>query len=371
MKEKVPDYKEHSRNARERAVLGMTSQEPKISVLMSVFNGQPYLKKSVRSILNQTFEDFEFIIINDGSNDGSKAVLERFADRDNRVRLVHQENRGLVPSLNRGLSMARGRYIARMDADDISLPERLETQVRFLDSHSEVGIVGTQHIWIDGDGEITHYPSLPTDPSYIAWRLLFEPCIVHPSIMARRSLMQKLDGYMEWAKYGEDYELWTRAVLESRVANLSEVLIKYRRWEGEQVTKTKRKRVWKTVRRSAATYHRAVLGTSADEDVARFLAMMSQFGIRPAVRETQFTNFGAAFEYICTLYSAYKGCSLGKQSDIRVRQAALARLDTMANKIAEKKGWLAGIEHKLRARLMSPTHEVIPWIWEAIRRRTL
>jgi glycosyltransferase involved in cell wall biosynthesis len=190
-------------------------ERPEVSVLMAVYNGRPYLETSVRSILNQTFEDFEFIVINDGSTDGSGEVLEQFAVSDKRIRVFHQENRGIVSSLNRGLEEAKGEYVARMDADDISLPKRLECQVHFLDSNPEIGIVGTQHVWIGRDGEVTHRPTLPTNSSFISWRLLFETCIVHPSILARRFLIQRLDGYADWAKYGEDYELWTRAVLEA------------------------------------------------------------------------------------------------------------------------------------------------------------
>ncbi len=342
---------------------------PIVSVLLPVYNGQPYLEKAVQSILGQTFEDFEFIIINDGSADGSKAVLERFADRDDRIRLVHQENQGLVPSLNRGLSMAKGRYIARMDADDISLPERLEHQVQFLDSNPEVGVVGTQHVWIGADGEVTHRPSLPTDPSFIAWRLLFVTCIVHPSVLARRSLLRRLEGYAEWAEYGEDYELWTRAVLESKFANLPQILLKYRRWDGEQATKSKREVIDQTVCRSAATLHRALLGSSADEDIAHFLARVPRYGVEEAVQRTGLTDFRRVFEYIQVLYGAYKKRLLGDRSNIQARQAALAKMDTMANKVAEEKGWLAGTKCKLRARLMSPIHEVIPWIWKAVRRR--
>mgnify|MGYP002762548645 CR=1 FL=1 len=343
---------------------------PLVSVLLPVYNGHPYLRDAVQSILDQTFENFEFIIINDGSTDGSEAVLERFADRDDRIRLIHQKNRGLVPSLNRGLSMAKGRYIARMDADDISLPERLGQQVRFLKANPKIGVVGTQHVWIGADGEVTHRPSLPTDPSFIAWRLLFVTCIVHPSILARRSLIRRMGGYAAWAEYGEDYELWTRAVLKSQIANLPQILLKYRRWDGEQATKSKREVIDQTVCRSAATLHRALLGSSADDDIAHFLARMPRYGVEEAVQRTGLTDFQRVFEYIQLLYGAYKRRLLVDQSNIQARQAALVKLDTMAEKVAEERGWLMGIKLKLRGRLMSPIHEVIPWILAAIRRRT-
>jgi glycosyltransferase involved in cell wall biosynthesis len=111
---------------------------------MAVYNERPYLGEAVQSVIDQTFTDFEFIITNDGSTDGSKEVLERFEQSDDRICLVHRKNRGLIASLNRGLDMARGKYVARMDGDDISRPERFERQVSFLERNPEIGILCRQ-----------------------------------------------------------------------------------------------------------------------------------------------------------------------------------------------------------------------------------
>jgi glycosyltransferase involved in cell wall biosynthesis len=125
--------------------------DPRITVLMPVHNGEPYLDASVRSILGQTYGDFEFLVIDDGSTDGSARILRAY--QDPRFRIVENgRNLGVVETLNRGLSLSRGEYVARMDCDDESLPERLERQVSFLDSHPEVGVLGTSGDLIDGDG---------------------------------------------------------------------------------------------------------------------------------------------------------------------------------------------------------------------------
>ena len=114
---------------------------PKVSVVMSVYNAEPYLEAAIDSILNQTFRDFEFVIVDDGSTDGSTEILEKYAKGDSRIRLVHNAfNKGLIRSLNRGVKLAKGEYIARQDGDDVSLPQRLASQVQFLDEHPEIGV---------------------------------------------------------------------------------------------------------------------------------------------------------------------------------------------------------------------------------------
>src|SRR3989337_2996755 len=124
----------------------------KVSVIMSVYNGERHLRESVDSILNQTFQDFEFIIINDGSKDQSKYILESY--KDERIKLIHNKNMGLTKSLNIGISIAKGKYIARQDADDISEPERLKTQYDFMEANPGLGLIGSQFEVIKENGEI-------------------------------------------------------------------------------------------------------------------------------------------------------------------------------------------------------------------------
>ena len=148
---------------------------PVISILMSVYNGEKYLHAAVDSILKQTFKDFEFIIINDGSIDRSREILESY--QDERIVLIHQENKGLTRALNKGLSLAKGEFIARMDADDSCKPERLEKQVAFLRENPGIVLLGSNCFNIDGDGDIIGQIDLPTGGVQIKWNLLFYNCL--------------------------------------------------------------------------------------------------------------------------------------------------------------------------------------------------
>jgi len=198
----------------------------KVSVVMSVYNGEKYLREAVDSILGQTFRDFEFIIVDDGSTDHTWTILQSYDD-SRIVLLRNQENIGLTRSLNKGLAAARGEYIARMDADDVSLPKRLEKQVAYLDAHPEVGLLGT---WVEIIGERGERLSVlrrPVDPLFITWSLLFDNCLVHSTVMYRRSLVGKLGGYNP-SRYAQDYDLWSRMSLETQIVKLPEVLVSWR-----------------------------------------------------------------------------------------------------------------------------------------------
>jgi glycosyltransferase involved in cell wall biosynthesis len=195
---------------------------PKVSVVMSVFNDEPYLRESVDSILNQTFRDFEFIIINDGSTDRTLDILSSY--RDARIRLFDQENRGLTPSLNRGLSLARGVYIARMDGDDISLPERFVREVQFLDQHSDYGLVGTFCHQIDTQGRFIKTYTFQTSSSKIK-EYQWQDCqFYHSSVMYRKKCVDEVGFYREQVGPAEDYDLWFRIAEHCEVANLPEYL---------------------------------------------------------------------------------------------------------------------------------------------------
>lgn len=340
---------------------------PIVSVVMSVYNGLPYLEEAVQSILEQTFEDFELIIINDGSADGSKALLEHLAGSDDRIRLLHQENQGLIASLNRGVDIARGKYIARMDADDISYPERLERQVDFLNNQPDVGILGTQVETIDTNGTVQKQFSFPTDPAVVAWRLMFECCLTHPSIMMRRSLASGLNGYAEDALHAEDYELYTRALLCTNIVNLPDTLHQLRRWDGT-ITATKRDiQIW-TCCRVAASLHTKILDETINESIAHFLTWHSHETVERALHETDADNMAEVHAYLRALYNAFVRRFLPDGPNIRVRQRALYQLDQIADIITDKQGWSEGILHKLKSRYMAP-HEIGPWMWNAIQCR--
>ena len=201
---------------------------PPVSVVMPVYNSAHVVADAVESILHQTFGDFEFIIVDDGSTDSTEEILREYAALDGRIKLYNQGNCGLIASLNRYCRVANGKYIARMDADDISLPARLEKQFRYLEAHSEVGVLGT---WIqDVDSNrtpIIEWP-VPADPVVVRWFLFFGNCIAHPSVMMRRELLDRLGYYRPNAIHVEDYDLWIRAAEVTGVANLPEVLLQYR-----------------------------------------------------------------------------------------------------------------------------------------------
>jgi len=202
---------------------------PCISVVMSVFNGEPLLSEAVESILGQTFGDFEFIIINDGSTDGSGETLQKFARQDDRIRLVEQPNRGLNLALNDGIDAARGKYLARMDADDISLPERLAQQHTFLETHPEIGVVGVEAVWFMVDGRERRDRWMRVhSPDHARWRLLFQNCMIHPSVMGRTELFKRYR-YCPDTRVAQDYELWLRMSLQENLVNMPEPLLAFRR----------------------------------------------------------------------------------------------------------------------------------------------
>ncbi len=197
---------------------------PRVTVLMSVYNGEKYLREAIDSVLSQTFGDFELLIINDGSTDGTWEILESY--KDARIRLFNQDNMGLTRSLNKGIQLSRCEYIARMDADDIALPERLGKQVRFLDEHPEIAAVGSFH----HEENLTRAVSIkkfPADDPAIRKILLKKNPISHPTVMIRRSILIKIGCYNEGEeyKYIEDYELWSRLARAYKLANIPEALV--------------------------------------------------------------------------------------------------------------------------------------------------
>lgn len=207
-----------------------SEKTPRVSVLMSVFNGERFLNSSIESILGQTFTDFEFLILDDGSTDSTWAILEHYADKDARVVLVrNKHNIGLTRSLNKGLNLARGEYLARQDADDISLPNRLKLQVEFLDAHLEVGLLGTAMEIIDENGKILGNRRPPADHESIAAELLVKNNAVgHSTVIARRDALKELGGYDRRLPYAQDYDLWRRLSRKRKIANLPEILVRWR-----------------------------------------------------------------------------------------------------------------------------------------------
>lgn len=204
---------------------------------MPVFNSGVFLKQAVDSILAQTFRDFEFLVLDGGSTDSTVTKLAEYAKQDSRVAVAEHPGVSFVDRLNLGCREAEGEFIARMDSDDVSFPERFALQVKFMDKHPDAGVLGTdlQHVdqlnrYISGWGP-------PTRPGMIRWTLLFENCVAHPTVMARRSVLERLRYYDPEMTYAEDYDIWARASRMTRVTNLPEVLLYRRIWEGAIGTK--------------------------------------------------------------------------------------------------------------------------------------
>lgn len=220
---------------------------------MPVYNGECYLQESIDSVLSQTFTEFEFIIINDGSIDRSDEILKSYYD--SRIRLIqNNSNIGVVATLNKGLSIARGELVARMDCDDVCMPERFKVQASFMDANPTVGICGSWVEVLNGAHKTTL--KFPTAHEDIRAQLLFGNPIAHPTVMLRRSIF--IDHglwYDESERHAEDYGLWVRAQGATVLANIPQVLLRYRRHHGQvsNAERQEQQRVTESIR--AAQLH--------------------------------------------------------------------------------------------------------------------
>lgn len=210
---------------------------PKVSIVMPAYNAERYIREAIESILNQTFTDFEFIIINDGSTDRTREIILEYDD-PRIVLLENEKNSGIVVALNRGIQLASGEYVARMDSDDISLCNRIERQVMFLDNHKDVGIVGSA-LQVFGERIIEQNRFFSESKEKLKAELLFNSCLAHPTVMFRRSLIQNSNECYDIQFAGiEDFDLWWKLAQVTDIGCINEVLLRYRSHE-KQVTKEK------------------------------------------------------------------------------------------------------------------------------------
>jgi glycosyltransferase involved in cell wall biosynthesis len=223
---------------------------------MSVFNGEEFLAEAVDSILNQTFRDFEFIVINDGSTDGSGAILDSCQKKDSRLRVYNQENKGLVESLNRGCSLAQGQYIARMDADDIAVRNRLMWQLDFMKEHREVAVLGGAVEFIDASGQPLYISRYPVGDREIK-SALGEGCpLWHPTVLMRTDVFVWAHGYRMSCADAEDYDLWLRIAERAQLANLTTVLLRYRVHPGQVSQRKLKQQMFSSLAAQAAAVAR-------------------------------------------------------------------------------------------------------------------
>ena len=216
---------------------------PRVSVILPVYNEEHFLEQAVESILRQTDSDFELIVIDDGSSDNSRVLLEHLAADDLRIKTIHQRHAGIVAALNRGMHEASGRYVARMDADDWAYPERLRLQAGYLDLHSDIGVVGSRVDYMGDAGRnrglavFVEWSNSLTESSDIELYRFVETPLVHPSVMFRRELTGRLGTYKD-GRFPEDYELWLRWLEGGvRMAKLEQTLLSWRE-RPERLTRT-------------------------------------------------------------------------------------------------------------------------------------
>lgn len=206
----------------------MTSDAPAITILMGVYNGLPHLEACIKSILQQTFPDFEFLIFDDASTDGSHLVIERLAANDRRIRFVRNKtNVGLGAVLSRGVKEARAQIIARIDADDTAVPHRLETQYEFLRANPSIDLVGSYALDVTKDGIPIRERKVPITHEKIA-ELVWSNPFIHPTVMFRKEAILRVGSYSSTDRRRQDYDLWFRCVAGGlRMANIPEPLVHY------------------------------------------------------------------------------------------------------------------------------------------------
>lgn len=209
------------------------SSKPKISVVMAVYNGLPYLQEAVESIFNQTYKNLEFIVIDDASTDRSWNLLKSIKDK-RLVLMQNAKNVGLAASLNKALKKAKGEFIARMDADDVSMPKRLETQFNFMMKNPDIDLCGTWVDRINSNGKTLGQTKFPQKDKSIKKLLAWQPSIVHPTFFARAQFFKALNYYDPKFDYAEDYELLVRASGKFKMANIPQKLLQWRVWDNRR-----------------------------------------------------------------------------------------------------------------------------------------
>ncbi|WP_137170449.1 glycosyltransferase family 2 protein [Marinomonas sp. FW-1] len=293
------------------------SDRPLISVVMSVYNSQKYLADSIESILKQTYENFEFIIVDDGSSDQSLSIIQSYMKKDSRIVLISRENKGLPYSLNEAISVSKGQYIARMDADDISLPERFQKQIMVLQGDRAIGVCGSSAFYFKDDDQNNSRLFVPKKKhDELKISLLYSSCFVHPTVMIRKSELIKLDYiYNESFFNSQDYELWGRLVDNTEFFNIQEPLLYYRVNEDGISSTTNSdslslrfpllKNIYKPLLEE--------LGISPSED---FLKLHFQLGLNSELRNTKLDSV-AVLDYIDEVLNANSAFKKYNQSYLR------------------------------------------------------
>lgn len=317
---------------------------PAISIIMPVYNAESYLSQAIESILLQTFRDFEFIIINDGSTDSSSQIVEMVSDT--RIRYYQNDgNQGIVFTLNRGLSLALGKYIARMDADDIALPSRLAKQFVFMENHPSVGLLGANTILIDEQGKLlqdgrTSFSTHPFErlPAVLRWNLLWGAGVSHPTVMFRRQLLIDKDlTYCSDFSCTEDYDLWTRIATHSDITYLPEALLFYR-INSAGISNTSRQRQQRQVLKITQREISNLLGEDIDYDSLEALHVF----IFRGEADPKY-DYVSAVAYLTQIYQAFLSRHSLTNADERALRHKISATIVALARCARMHSHLAGI----------------------------
>ncbi len=220
---------------------------PMVSVVLPVYNGEEYLNEAINSILCQDFEDYECILINDGSTDSSSRIIDEYVEKDRRFRAIHQQNSGLIYSLNLGLKESQAKLVARMDADDICAPDRFQKQVDYMIKNPDVGLLGGGITLIDQDGQIIRDSYYPENGIALDQFISRGSPVAHPAVMMRKEIVLELGGYRAAYDACEDYDLWLRLHEVSKIDNLQDIVLFYRQHENKVSFKKAHKQAIGTV----------------------------------------------------------------------------------------------------------------------------
>jgi glycosyltransferase involved in cell wall biosynthesis len=298
----------------------------KVTVLMSVYNGARFLRDAVESILAQTMSDFEFIIIDDGSTDETADILASY--RDSRLRIVHQPNQGLPAALNRGLRMARAELVARMDADDISLPKRLQHQYQHMLAHPQITVLACDALVIDEKGHLTGQCHRPARAHADILRDILEirgRSLTHPAVIYRRSSILAINGYNERFRNSEDVDLWLRISAHGSLAALPQTLFHYREHQNTQSgTRRPQQLLYGLMARAAYLLRRDGVPDptwACEEEWQRFVKMAEKVLLCHGLRQADSARIALRLE----LASHRDGCSVGSVLSMLLRDPRLAR----------------------------------------------
>jgi glycosyltransferase involved in cell wall biosynthesis len=253
---------------------------PKISVLMPNFNDARFLPQAIESILGQTFSDFEFIIVDDSSTDDSWDIIQAYAQKDSRIiALRNDRNLKICQTLNRGLALAKGEYIARMDSDDVSLPERFERQVKFMEDekNNEVGVCGTNFFIINENGERTGKNDFPESNDLCRKTFWFRNPFGHNTVMIRKKCFNEAGDYREEYIYAEDLELWMRIGQKYKLYNIQERLVEFRSFGDSTFLTRQRKMIDSTIKARKMAFFKYGYRPSLGGVAAFFVTWSMQF----------------------------------------------------------------------------------------------